>query len=369
MKLCYIIDGLRSGGKERQLLELIKGLIRKKYMNPRDILVISLYKGGSMDNLFKELGIQLHYAVRRFEKDIFLLIKLNKIVKDFQPDIIHSFSIMTSLYALFLKMFQKFVFIDGSIRSAPNRYAISFRTKALNYLNYFFADHIIANSQTGLELYYAPRHKSCVIHNGFDMCRIQNLESREIIKQEFSIDTDRIVGMVGSFVDAKDYLTYISAAKIILKKRKDVTFLAIGDGNTIDIHRRLLNSEQTKRFRFLGRQNDVGPIINIFDIGVLTSNTKSHGEGISNAILEYMAFGKPVIATNSGGTKEIVVNKKTGILIDSCNVQTLATKINFLLDNPTIARKMGEKGRQRIRQKFSLEKMVNSYLHLYQDLL
>jgi glycosyltransferase involved in cell wall biosynthesis len=82
----------------------------------------------------------------------------------------------------------------------------------------------------------------------------------------------------------------------------DICFLLIGDGENIERCKYLVKDLPTENIKFLGRQNDAESIINIFDIGVLTTNIRIHREGISNSIIEYMAMGKPVIATQGGGT-------------------------------------------------------------------
>ena len=109
--------------------------------------------------------------------------------------------------------------------------------------------------------------------------------------------------------------------------------------------------------------------MNIFDIGVLLSNPDIHGEGISNSIMEYMALGKPVIASIGGGTSEIVLDGETGFLIEPKNPKQLAERIDYLLSNQTVAKKMGESGRKRIQQHFSLDKMVNETYNLYVNCL
>ena len=82
---------------------------------------------------------------------------------------------------------------------------------------------------------------------------------------------------------------------------------------------------------FLGNQKDVESIVNICDIGVLMTNNLVHQEGVSNSILEYMAFSKPVIASKGGGTSEIVIPEETGFLINPFDVNDLAKKIVYLL--------------------------------------
>jgi glycosyltransferase involved in cell wall biosynthesis len=175
--------------------------------------------------------------------------------------------------------------------------------------------------------------------------------------------------MVGALHDRKDYKTYILAAKYMLQKRNDVIFLIVGDGPNAEKCKELAGEDLGKGIIFLGNQKDVESIINVFHIGVLTTNQTIHGEGISNAIMEYMALGKCVIATNGGGNKEIVEHEITGYLINQSSDYELVKQIEFLLENPEKLKEMGNKGRLRIKEIFSYEQMINGTLNIYLNLL
>ena len=115
----------------------------------------------------------------------------------------------------------------------------------------------------------------------------------------------------------------------------------------------------------LADQEDVESIINIFNIGILLTKEDIHGEGISNSILEYMALGKPVIATDGGGTVELVQDKVSGFLIKTKSILEMSSKIEYLLDNEKISKEMGNKGREIVNNKFNLTLMINNYIKLY----
>jgi glycosyltransferase involved in cell wall biosynthesis len=102
---------------------------------------------------------------------------------------------------------------------------------------------------------------------------------------------------------------------------------------------------------------------------VLTSNTDTHGEGISNAIMEYMALGKPVVATDCGGNSELIVEGETGYLIANRDTAGLIKRIEKLLDDTLLTLRMGEAGRRRISDAFSQERMTAAYAALYRDVL
>jgi glycosyltransferase involved in cell wall biosynthesis len=368
MKICYICGSLELAGKERQTFELIKSLIKKGFVKPEQILIIAQNKNCEMYNEFIGLGVKFKNIISSFKKDFSIIWKTNKILKEFNPDIVHSYASFPYASFALLKFFRKYSFINGYIRDAISGKKTPLKNRILNKINNHFADIIIANSNAGLIAYKAPKKKSIVIHNGFDHERIKNLENKKSIKTKFKITTPHVVGMVARFCKRKDFTTFIKTAQEIIKKRKDITFLAIGDGPTLEQTKQLIKEEEEKHIKFLGLQTKVEPIINIFDIGILATNTKNHQEGISNSIMEYMALKKPVIATRGGGTSELVLNNITGFIIQPFNQQEMQEKIEFLLVNQDIAEQIGQKGKERIQQEFNIEKMTNYYLEIYNQL-
>ena len=103
--------------------------------------------------------------------------------------------------------------------------------------------------------------------------------------------------------------------------------------------------------------------MNVCNIGVLTTIT----EGISNAIMEFMALGKPVIASEGGGTKELIVNNQTGYLIPYKSPKKLENKIILLLNNKTKREEFGKRGKKRIESEFSIKKMLKKFLIIYNE--
>jgi glycosyltransferase involved in cell wall biosynthesis len=184
------------------------------------------------------------------------------------------------------------------------------------------------------------------------------------IRKELSILTKYAVVMVASFSEFKDYKTYYKAAEMVLEKRKDVTFLAIGNKTDSTESKKLINPKKIEFFRFLGKRSNIESIINALDICVLATFT----EGISNSILEYMALQKPVIATLGGGTKEIVDESETGFLVTVSDAHALADKIDQLLNDAELRKKMGEKGQKKVREVFSIEEMIDKYVSVYRNL-
>lgn len=226
---------------------------------------------------------------------------------------------------------------------------------------------IIANTKAGLEAYGAPPSKSGVIYNGFNFNRLKSIKPTEEVRAAFRITTPLVVGMVATFSPYKDYKTYVSAALEVVRKRKDVTFLCVGEGDD-SAFRAMVPEEYKGQIRFLGKQIGVESIMNICNVGVLATDVKNHAEGISNALMEFMSLSKPVIATNFGGSKELIVNNETGYLVEAYDSHGLATKVDVLLTDTAKCMAMGAASRKRIEEHFSIDRMISAFYEEYQSL-
>jgi len=365
MKILHFTDSLRSGGKERQIVECLKGLSTRKDI----ICELAIMDNNIHYNAVNDLNIKIHFLIRKIKKDPKILIKLYKICTKFKPDIIHTWEAMASIYAIPIAKILRIKLINGIIRDARPKFTHFDKARIRSKFTFPFSDVIVSNSYAGLKCYHAPSTKSLCIHNGFDFKRIRNLEKKETVKARFNINTEKVVGMVASFTEKKDYKTYISAAQMILEEKENVTFLAIGDGENLEKCKKLVQYRFKEKIKFLGKQKNIESIVNLFHVGILMTDSRLHSEGISNAIMEYMALGKPVVATRDGGTTELVLDRKTGFLVNGRDEKEMYRKIKKLLDDKDLAMRMGSDGRERIFTKFSLEKMTNSFVCLYENIL
>ena len=358
MKIIFIIESLKAGGKERRLLELIDGLQKNKIFECALIIL--------NNNIHYEKAQQNRYEIFTLKRgNIFSISnQILNICKAFKPEIIHSWAANATIYSLYTVTKLKLKLIDSSISTAPNKVKIFSKINLINQIIFRNTDLIIANSQAGLKSYNVPKNKSIFIHNGFDFNRINNLTSKNEIRRKFSISTKKVVTMVASFSEKKDYNSYISAALIILDVREDITFLCIGTGDSTQ-YEKMVPIAKKDYVKFLGRQSDVESIINICDISILATYT----EGISNSLMESMALGKPVIATDGGGTSELVINNETGYLVSPQSHDEIADKILKLLDNNSLRNLMGEKSKVRIEEKFNITKMTKLFLDAYNQVL
>jgi glycosyltransferase involved in cell wall biosynthesis len=355
IKILYIIDELGPGGAERRLTELLKRLDYDRF-SAKVILLSNIVHYEEIYDLKLEL-IKLERN-SRFDPTIFF--KLRKVCKEWKPDIIHAWGSLPAVYAGPVAGFMKISLINAMIASAPKK--LSLRQKIRALFSFPFSDVIQANSHAGLEAFGVSGNKGNVIHNGFDFKRIEELRDRESVRDELGVDTRYVAGTVAGFHPLKDYDSLMEAARIVLGKREDITFVCVGDGTDLARIKRL--SEFSDKIVFPGQRNDVESIVNIFDVGILST----FSEGISNSIIEYMALGKPVIAAEGGGTGELVIDGETGFIIPQRSPMIMAEKIDLLLNNEELRAGMGANGRDRIEKEFNIDRMAAEQMELYRRL-
>lgn len=365
MKILFFTDSLRGGGKERRMGELIKGLLQR---GGYEVEIANMDTAVEYP-IFKELNIPIHFLIRKSQWDPTIFLKIWRLCLKIKPHVLHVWDPMTAFYAIPVKIFCGVKLVNSMITIAPsnpNYFSLKF---AYCFASMAFSDIILSNSKAGLRSFKAPEKKSRVIFNGFDFNRKLAIRDKAKLKSDLGTGSNKIVGMVASFTDHKDYATFFKAAKEIIRLRNDVIFIALGDGPFYEKFNKSLDQKDREKIKLLGRVKDVESYVNIFDIGVLLTNNEVVGEGISNSIMEYMAFGKPVIATDSGGTKEIVQNEVNGFLIGNAEDKMLVKYIVRLLNDQNESNKMGELNEALIREVFELENMVEKFIATYNQVL
>lgn len=367
MRILFFIDSLTAGGKERRLTELMKAL----NLRPGIDFELVVMKNEVHYKEVLNLNIHIHYLIRKTKKDISAFKKFYTICKAYKPDIVHCWNSMTAIIAIPACTLLHIKLVNGMVVDTPVKQNAFNKNWLRAQISFFFSSMIIGNSNAGLLAYSAPLKKSVCIYNGMDLLRFKNLkESKSVLKDIFEdIPPDVfIAGMVAAFQDRKDYETLIKAA-LILTKSNNIRFVLVGDGSNFKEIKSSIPALLSDKIIFLGKRSDVESIIQIFDTGILLTNTKVHGEGISNSIIEYMASAKPVIATRGGGTDEVVINNETGYLIDPKNKDQLIEKIRLLMKDSSLAKELGRKGYEKVQKKFDLKIMTDHYVSAYQKLL
>jgi len=363
MKVLFFIDCFAAGGKERRLTELMKALKQRADIE---------FELAVMDReiYYKEifdLGINIHYLIRKRKKDISIFVKLYRICKDVKPDVIHCWDGMTAVYSVPVCKLLHIKLVNGMVTDVPVKQNLGNKRWLRAKLTFPFSNTIIGNSVAGLEAYHAPKNKSISIYNGFNFNRLDKLDDPYSVRLKFNIKANYIILMIGAFTQRKDYESFVEAAKILCGRRDDIEFVAVGDGEKFKQISEKVGLSFGDKIKLIGKQTNVESIINASDVCVLMTNSIVHGEGISNSILEYMAMGKVVVASSGGGTNEIVEDQKTGFLVKPSNASELAEKIELLLNDLELRKSMGLAGRRRIEDHFSIDSMVNKFVSIYKN--
>lgn len=364
MKILFFISSLRAGGKERRLIELLSYLkVQGKY----DIKLI-LASEHIHYQAFFDLGIDyISLNKKPKDKDPKIFFKLYKICKLFKPDIIHTWGEMETFYMLPAAKITKTTIINSQITSAPPQMPTYSFLAFQNFINFMFADVILANSFAGLKAYAVEKRKNTrVIYNGISLNRFENITDKENVKAKFGIKTPIAVVMTASYTPNKDYDTFLQIAEIITSIRNDVSFIIVGNTESREKEFEQLKNRYKNNHQIIlpGLISDVEALVNACDIGILFS---PNGEGFSNSILEYMAIGKPVIANDAGGNKELITQDENGYLLPLNERQAITEKIIFLIDNPEIRRKLGKNNQQKIAGQFTVEKMGKRFEDIYSE--
>ena len=208
-----------------------------------------------------------------------------------------------------------------------------------------------------------------VIYSGIDTSLTVSPDDGKKIREHYHLTVNQpVIGTVANLFPRKGYEYLIEALVEIRKKTPDIHCLIVGDGD-IRYRTMLLDMVQRKGLRqvvtFTGFQEDVLTHISAMDIFVLPSLM----EGFGIALLEAMAMGKPVVATDVGGIPEIMEDTVTGVLVPPRNSGALAQKIFQLLESPKLRGYLGSNGRTRVVERFSIDRMITQIKTLYGELV
>jgi glycosyltransferase involved in cell wall biosynthesis len=205
-----------------------------------------------------------------------------------------------------------------------------------------------------------------VIHNGLVLKEPPVWEGPSI-REEFGIPHDApIVGAICRLTRVKGIEYLVEAAGIVHARHPNAYFVVLGDGERkTALIVRAKELGVMSRVIFTGFRTDTHRFLREFTISVLPSLT----EGLSNTVMESMAAGVPVVATNVGGTPEIVSDGVTGLLVEPRSPQLLANALSTLLGNLEFAKRIGAAGKRHIVQEFSMEQAVRRTEALYAELL
>ena len=375
MKILQVAYKSSVSGGEKVLFDLATSLKERGH----EVIAVSPEAGQLPDELGKE-GIRTEVIPFHKTYDLRAARRLARFIKREKNEVLHSHSMLTSIISRIAGRWAR-VPVSVSTEHLTMELArggrsreIGERLKARYYRalgNYTsrYNQRVIAVSRAvrdDLIEQGIPARRITVIQNGIPLPQIDPAAGKRIRRELGIKEEETVIGAVGRLSPQKDYPTMLRAFSEVVRKSPEAVLLIAGDGYLRDNLQKLSDKLGIReRVKFLGYRSDVLEVVSSFDIYALSSLW----EGLPLAVLEAMALQKPVAATAVPGTKEALVDGKTGFLVPLKNAHSLAGKIAELIKDPAKARKMGEAGRRRARERFTLKRVVDEHEALYRRYL
>jgi glycosyltransferase involved in cell wall biosynthesis len=371
IRLMNVVPTLLCGGTETQFMTLARSLDDRF-----DVRFSCLRRWGPFVDELSDRGIPLdEYPVTTF-RSINALKQQVRFARDVRRqgiDIVHTYSFYGNVFA-----------VPPASVAAPVVVA-SIRDRGL-YLSKMqlrvqrclcrLADRVLVNADAVKQWLVGdgfPASRITVIPNGVDLSRFIGTANPAELRRSLGVPEHApLVGVVSRLHRLKGIEDFLDAAALISAKHPSAHFLVIGQPSPVDnlayLEELMARAQQLglgERVIFTGLRSDVPALLSAVDVSVMPSLN----EALSNVLLESMAAGAPVVATEVGGTSEALSDGHTGLLIPPANPTVMAAAIDRLLSDPALARTLGGRARQAIADKFSLDRMVAATAVVYEDLL
>jgi glycosyltransferase involved in cell wall biosynthesis len=362
-RILHIIAALDRSSAEKQLSLLAGALPRHEF----DVHVAALNRGGELAADLHRAGVPLTVIGQQWKFDPPAWWRLRRHIAHLRPDLVQTWMFTANAYG------RTAALSAGVKRIVANERCVdpwkSWQQLAVDRYLARRTAAIIVNSR-GVEQFCAeqglPTAKLRLIYNGIGPAPPSDV-TREALLAELGLPAGaRVIGAVGRLWPQKRIKDLIWATDLLHVIREDAHLLVIGDGPqrpALERYARLCHVDE--RVHFLGIRHDVPRLMPHFDLLWLASGN----EGLPNVIMEAMACGRPVVATDVWGNRELVVNNETGFLVPLGDRAALARFANKILDDLPLAERLGAAGRQRIASEFTVAAMVERHAALYRELL
>jgi glycosyltransferase involved in cell wall biosynthesis len=339
--------GLRSRGHRTVLLAHPHGELRRRASEGPDLIPL----------------------VPRSELDLAAAWRLGRILRELRPSIVHAHDphgVAMAATAL--------GFVGAQQGSAPllvasRRVDFALRLNAFSRWKYRQVARFICASECIRQLLLAQDiddDRVVTVHEGIDLEHVAAAPPVSTRETFWLPHNAPVVGAVGALVDHKGHRTLVRAAAQVVREIPDVRFVILGDGERRDELMRDVRERGLERHVFLpGFRPDVLSLLKTFELFVMPSIT----EGLGTSLLDAMACERPIVASRVGGIPEVVVDGETGILVPPRDADSLAEAIVRLLEDRALAAKLAANGLARVRERFTVDRMVDETLEVYDRLV
>ena len=368
IRISFLLSAIHTpnAGTEGHLLRLIRSLDRDLF-SPELVLMQRTPWSDTVEDPLVPTKVLGFKSFQR-PQDWLVISKLAKHLQRNQTDVIE----MHSTDAQFVGgLAARFSGVPVAVSCRRNLgYQYGLRERILQKIANRFATTFLANASvvadTMSKLEHIARDRFDVIHNGIDLQRfdlVAQTDNAQVEEFERKTAGRRVVSIVANLRPVKNIGLFLNAAAHVAEQVDDVVFALMGKGELESA----LRSQAERlgigsRTLWLGSVPSVAPYLVRSYAACLTSTS----EGFSNAIVEYMAAGLPVVVTDVGGAAEAVEDGKSGFVVPSDDVEAMAGRLlNILQLDESQHRAMGGVARQRVEQRFSMETQLNAYRDLY----
>ncbi|MGH7494846.1 MAG: glycosyltransferase [bacterium] len=364
-----MIDHLHGfGGTEKHLYHLVQHLDQEKF----SCYLMVMDGAPAVLRLYQEKGCRvLPYALERIygRQALRLARELMRFLKEERIDVVQTFHFGSDTLGAMVSRLAGAPILISSRRDLG-----SYRTGCLKLIDrmiYPLFHHYISVCgavSTTLIADGIPRDRITEIPNGVDLSDwpAPAEYSSAAIRQRLNLDREAfVIGNLSHFRPEKGHATFFAAIRRVSAHIPNLKVLALGSGKE-RIEPLIQQDSILKKIVVVDKVADAREYLPAFDLACLTPTMN---EGFSNALIEEMAAGIPVIATDVGGNREAVVEGETGFIVKPGDDEAITARIIELYHNPELRRTMGAKARKRVEEQFSLEKMLARMENLYRSLL
>ncbi len=360
-RLLHVIDELALGGTEMIMIRVVSRLDPQRFQSQ-----VCAFIPGPVESELQAAALPYVILHKRRAFDVMLLLRLRAWIKRERIDLVHCRSLQGILYGGLAATLARVPFVcnvEGENTLRMQRAVPILRWSAKRSRAMIVVSESLKRSAcrvTGV----APERLT-VVYNGVDLDKFNTHHSNSDVLPVLRKGGAH-AGCVGRLHPVKDHACLFRAIDHVRQFVPNVHLSLIGDG---PLRRELSDLQSDLGLRdhisFLGQRDDVARLLPQFDVFVLSSLS----EGISIALLEAMAAGLPVVATNVGGNPEVVQHGVTGLLVPPQDSRALADALLQVLSDPEARQAMGRKGRERVEAHFSLSAMARHYGQIYERAL
>lgn len=367
IRLVFVVHSLNSGGTEQHLLHLLSQLNSARFRAS----IFTLRDRGTLFPIFSEAGIVVH---RSDSSRALNLIRLTDLVSREKP-LVHLFLPEPYIFGGIVSIISGAPIILMSRRSR-NHYQSRHPVAAwLERRLHKRMDALLGNSRAVVQDLIdegAPPDRVRLIYNGIDTERFPLEDLREdrraAMRAGLGLPDDWVVLIcIANLFPYKGHADLLEALALLganVPARPILLVVGRDAGARAALEAQTAQLGLSETVYFLGERHDIPDLLAASDVGVLAS----HEEGFSNAVIEGMAAGLPMVVSNVGGNAEAVVDGECGYVVPARDPAALAKALALLIDDAGRRQSMGEAGRKRVVAEFSIEACVSAYESLYEEL-